>query len=142
VIIKDNIETFKLDEEGRVEKPFEWKRLFLPVSIVLVSLLSFGIGRLTVLENNTPIRIEYDEKLASDRLPTTETTNNAIQTQNTTPAAQVSDTTVVGSSKSDKYHYLHCPGAKQISEKNKITFSSPTQAESAGYTLAANCTPR
>jgi hypothetical protein len=142
VIIEDNKEIFKLDEEGRVEKRFEWKRLFLPVSIVLISLLSFGIGRLTVLENNTPIRIEYDEELANDKLPTTPTTEGQMQTLNAAPAAQISNTTVVGSSKSDKYHYLHCSGAKQISEKNKITFSSPAQAESAGYTLAANCEAR
>ncbi len=49
---------------------------------------------------------------------------------------------VVASSKGTKYHYLNCPGAKQISEANKITFTSAKEAEAAGYTRAANCKPQ
>jgi methylphosphotriester-DNA--protein-cysteine methyltransferase len=32
-----------------------------------------------------------------------------------------------------------CPGAKQISEQNKIWFASIEEAEKAGYKPAGNC---
>ncbi len=138
MIINDNTETFKLDEGGGLKKP-SLQKFFLPVVFILACTMSFGLGRLTILENNTPIRIEYDEELANDKLPSTA---SAINTLNTATPAAISNTTVVASSKSDKYHYLYCPGAKQIAEKNKIVFTSPAQAESAGFTLAANCSAR
>ena len=36
-------------------------------------------------------------------------------------------------------YYPWCAGAKQISEKNKITFASTEEARAKGYTPAANC---
>jgi hypothetical protein len=49
---------------------------------------------------------------------------------------------VVASKNGTKYHYEHCPGAKQIKAENKISFNSPAEAEASGYTLAANCQKR
>lgn len=46
---------------------------------------------------------------------------------------------VVASKRGTKYHLLSCPGAKTITKSNKIYFDSPTEAEAAGYTRAANC---
>jgi len=46
---------------------------------------------------------------------------------------------VVASRSGTKYHLPSCPGAKQIKDSNKITFSSIEQAQAAGYTPAANC---
>ncbi|MEK9160667.1 MAG: hypothetical protein AAB440_01345 [Patescibacteria group bacterium] len=45
----------------------------------------------------------------------------------------------VGSVNGTKYHLPSCPGARTISEGNKIWFSTKTEAEGAGYTPAANC---
>lgn len=45
----------------------------------------------------------------------------------------------VGSKKGTKYHFPWCPGAKAMSEENKIWFSTQEEAEKAGYTKAANC---
>jgi preprotein translocase subunit SecE len=46
---------------------------------------------------------------------------------------------VVASVNSDKFHYLHCPGAKTIKEENKIYFPSAQEAIKAGFVLAGNC---
>lgn len=46
---------------------------------------------------------------------------------------------VVASKSGSKYHLPDCPGVKTILPANKITFSSPQEAERAGYTPAANC---
>lgn len=46
---------------------------------------------------------------------------------------------VVASKNGTKYHLPTCPGAKQISDKNKITFNSAEEARAAGYSPASNC---
>lgn len=125
-------EVISFDKEGRVEKYPLFRRLFLSVTIILVALLSFGLGRLSVGGGNEPIRVEYDPELSTLSQPA-----NPLQGIKSVE----SGSTVVGSSKGNKYHYLSCPGAKQISEANKITFASKEAAEAAGYTLAANCKP-
>ncbi len=45
----------------------------------------------------------------------------------------------VASKNGQVYHLPHCSGAKNISEANKITFTSKEEAEAAGYRPAANC---
>jgi hypothetical protein len=111
-----------------------WRRLFLSLIILLVAGLSFGIGRLTSQENGRePIKIEYDQSLS--QMEEGSQKASAIQ-------ALGSATAVVASKTGSKYHFPHCPGAKQIKEVNKLTFSSPQEAERAGYTLASNCRPK
>jgi endonuclease YncB( thermonuclease family)/methylphosphotriester-DNA--protein-cysteine methyltransferase len=48
---------------------------------------------------------------------------------------------VIGNKNSKKYHLTNCPGYKQVSEKNRVTFKSGEEAEAAGYTRASNCSP-
>ena len=38
-----------------------------------------------------------------------------------------------------KYYFPWCQGAENLKEKNKIYFSSATEAEKAGYELSATC---
>lgn len=47
---------------------------------------------------------------------------------------------VVASKNGETYSFPWCSGAKRISEKNKIVFSSKQEAEKAGYREAKNCT--
>lgn len=51
------------------------------------------------------------------------------------------DMRVVASSKGSKYYFLGCSGAKAIREQNRVTFTSPEEAEAKGYTQAAGCEP-
>ncbi|MBX4206449.1 hypothetical protein KW784_01550 [Candidatus Parcubacteria bacterium] len=128
-------ETISFDKDGAVE-PRGWlyrarhhvHRLFLTLVILLVAVLSFGIGRLTSGGKSEPIKIEYDASLATPVA--------------SLPVALPQNGGVVASKSGSKYHYPSCPGAKQIKEANKITFPSPQAAEAAGYTLAANCQSR
>lgn len=94
------------------------REIFISLSFILVAFISFGLGRLSVLqEEKQPIFIE---QTASAEFPPI-------------------DKILVGSKNSDKYHYVWCSGAKKISEDNKIFFSSKEEAESSGYMPAANC---
>lgn len=54
-------------------------------------------------------------------------------------AAMATEGAYVGSRKGTKYHFPWCPGARAISDVNKIWFESKVDAESKGYTPAANC---
>lgn len=103
---------------------------FIIATVILVTLISFGIGRLTAPKTE-PIQIKNLEKANVEQLkiPVQEQGSSEINYQGK----------VVGSKNSDKYHLPDCPGAKQISEKNKIWFDSIEEAEKAGYKPAANC---
>jgi hypothetical protein len=93
--------------------------IIIAVVIILVALIGFGLGRLSVIrEQKIPAVIEN------------------------TPAAASSANTeklYVASKNSDKYHYPWCSGAQRIKEENKVWFSSKEEAEKAGYSPATNC---
>ncbi|MBI2108586.1 MAG: hypothetical protein HYT93_00190 [Parcubacteria group bacterium] len=104
------------------------REFLIALLILLVGFGSFGLGRLSALENNkTPVFIEYEEK-----------ENGRLEA-----AAGLSDTVgdkkFVASKNGTKYHHPWCAGAQRISEENKIWFASKEDAEKAGYTPAANC---
>ena len=107
--------------------------IFIILTVILVALISFGIGRLTVPKSE-PILIKNLEQANIDDL------NIEAQGKVYPPATEQSDVgRVVGSKNSDKYHLPECPGAKQISEQNKVWFDSIEAAEKAGYKPAGNC---
>lgn len=130
-------EVVAFDKDGRVERFPLIRKLFLSLVILLVASLSFGLGRLTTIGKASPIKIEYDASISNQA-----SVSGAINSIENSKLKIENSTSVVGSSKGSKYHYLHCPGAKQISETNKIVFASPSAAEASGYTLAGNCKPR
>lgn len=49
------------------------------------------------------------------------------------------DQMIRGNSKSQIYHRPDCPSYNAIGRKNRVEFTSPEAAESAGYRLAGNC---
>lgn len=57
----------------------------------------------------------------------------------TAAAAMATQGAYVGSKKGSKYHLPWCPGAKAISDVNKVWFESKEEAEAKGYSKAANC---
>jgi len=133
-------EIVSYDKDGKIERLPLFKKLFLSITIILVAGLSFGIGRLSVVGNREPIKIEYDTALTENSTLSVEQTASVINA--TKPKSPITNKTVVVSKNGVRYHYLYCSGAKQIKEENKIVFSTPAAAEAAGYTLAANCKPR
>lgn len=138
------IETVELNLNGEVRHFPLFQKLFLSLVIILVALLSFGIGRLSMLGNREPIKIEYDPEISNSQFPTS---LPDVQVSNQASVSSKLDsignsTSVVVSKNGTRYHYPYCAGAKQIKEENKIVFATPAAAEAAGYTLAANCKPR
>lgn len=130
-------EEFSFSKEGNIEK-YPWvRKFFLSMVIVLVALLSFGLGRLSGAGDGGGIKLEFDSSISNEAQ-----TGNALNSIENSKLKIENSTSVVGSSKGTKYHYPHCSGAKRIADANRIIFSSPEAAEASGYTLAANCKPK
>lgn len=112
-------------------------RIFYTALLVLVGFLSFGLGRMSIVEDNiskTAINKEA-ESYTQRAVPLV-----AVATSSKEDTSLVSDSVMyVGSKNSDKYHLLWCSGAKRITEENKVFFKSKEEAESAGYKPAGNC---
>jgi len=108
------------------ENKFQKQDIFYAIIISLVLIIIFSLGYFIANLNKLqkpPVVIEKNN-------------NNVVEyTQN----SEILQEGVVASINSDKYHYLHCSGAKRISEKNKIYFDSPQDAQNAGFVLAGNC---
>lgn len=89
--------------------------------VMLVGLASFGLGRLSALEEAKP----------------------AISIRQAQTASAAESLTVgglvVASRKGSSYHYPWCPGAAAIAEGNKVWFKSEEAARKAGYSPAKNC---
>lgn len=114
---------------------------FVPVIIILVAIIGFCLGRVSGLqEKREPVRIldlnnsPSNPSLILRERSSDQTNSGEIKGISTDSAEQV-----VASKNGAKYHYPWCAGAKQISEQNKVTFSSIDEAKKAGYSPATNC---
>ena len=120
-------EVFHFDNRGEVVEKRPIKPYFLAIVIILVSLLSFGLGRITTTQRDG-VKINFDQSLV----------------QNTSNSASVVSSVTTGkisaSVNGTRYYYPHCKST--VSEKNKIYFDTAAEAEASGYTLALNCKPK
>ena len=109
------------------------KELYLAAIIILVAVISFGLGRLSkIREEKTPITIENvkENVETSESKPLlTSNVDNEIKT----------DKIFVASKNGKKYYYAWCESANVIKEQNRIWFATQAEAEKAGYQPAANC---
>lgn len=106
------------------------REVYTAALIILVAFASFGLGRLSKLEESrVPIQIEYPVQAAA-----------AVAAAAALPAPTTKASGQVVASKSGtKYHFPWCGGAARISEANKVWFNSVEEARKAGYTPASNC---
>lgn len=100
-----------------------WSDIILAVFIILIALISFGIGRLVVFKDNQDSIIIQNPTCV----------NTASIQQALGNEIKVEQGTFVGSVNSDKYHWPDCPWAKKISQENQVWFSSENEAQTAGY---------
>lgn len=108
--------------------------LFLAALVFLMSVTSFGLGRLSaiwpvkepiVLEEPETWRAKPDDTVTAIPLPSGSVAS---------PSGNL-----VASKNGSSYHRLDCVGAKQIKEENRVWFKNAEEARAAGYKPAANC---
>ena len=117
------------------------KPLILPLNLVLIGTLGFGLGRYTRIEEaKVPVMIEnpLGEALATTSKTSLGGDSNLVSTSLDT-TNMMKTGTLVGSKNGTKYHYPWCGGAARIKEENKVWFASAAEATRLGYTPAANC---
>ncbi len=115
--------------------------LFVSALIFLVGLVSFGLGRLSVLwPQHDPVRIETAQRDQPPVLPgeSDEKTQSGVAAVAATPVFSAAGQ-FVASKSGTAYHFPWCPGARRIKEENKIWFNTAEEAETQGYRPAKNC---
>ena len=118
-------------------KPYK-NDIFIVLVIILVALISFGLGRLSkIRENKMPVTIE---NLSANMINSQENIPQDNQNiKNNQVQINSSQGMLIGSKNGTKYHFPWCSGAQRIKEENKIWFSNKEEAEKACYAPAANC---
>lgn len=125
-------EEFDLVPIGAKNKVLSDKDTFINLGLILLAVLAaYGLGRLHYYEGNTSVPVKIINPVKQEQITVPEVKGVSAELE--------SQGEVVASKSGTKYHYPWCSGAKQISEKNKITFPSIEEARKAGYTPATNC---
>lgn len=96
-------------------------KIVLFIGIILISVISFGLGRLSsnLTGSDEPVQI-IETNILKAKAGDTDTGDAFKQN-------------FVGSKNSDKYHLPDCQWAKRIKKENQIWFSSRQEAENKGY---------
>jgi len=115
--------------------------LYLAALVFLVSVASFGLGRLSAIwPAKEPVRIDQIGESGESASGLGETAGTINFTKRSdSPSSPVSSGQYVASKNGSSYHRPDCPGAKQIKEENKIWFKTEEEAKRAGYKPAGNC---
>jgi hypothetical protein len=139
------IEKLKLHQEN----------LFLVTAIVLVSLIGFGLGRLSAKYQTAELNINSTLINATDlnkivtSAPTNKKTATGSSNQITSLEDQnggeeivtpdISNLKIIGNKQSKIFHLENCPGALKMKAENKVFFASMLAAQQAGFKPAGNC---
>jgi len=117
-----------------------WYEIFITICMILALFIGYNIGHITALEKS-PISIGTDAAIL-DALKKAGDSSGLFQAEDrnvSTTSLQDLRVVVSKKSKSKKYHFTWCSGAKRINEVNKLWFENEVAAQAAGYTLAGNC---
>ena len=112
-------------------------RLILSLTIILIALGAFGLGRLLTLEEQKKALTIY---AAPPALPLA--TPTPISDNNTKGGSIASsgEHNFVASKNGSKYYPSGCKSASRIKVANQVWFETASAALVAGYTAAAGCT--
>ena len=145
--IKDlgqKIKSFWENLKNRLEPGETAGKYYTALIIVLVGLSSFGLGRLSIQdENREPITIETDGVNQTGNIPQVSTSaNNLNQTASVVSSIATKiepGGKLVASKNGTKYYFPWCAAAAKIADANKVWFNSEAEARAKGLQPAANC---
>ncbi len=127
----ENIKQFLSSDKG--------KDILTVFIVILVGLLSFGLGRLSKNIDQEGLKIQYvDQGLQTGdfvSLSQFEAQNepNPIQTSNSSEKA------FFASSRGQKYYPRGCSAGKSIKMENRVYFDTEEEAQKAGFERSSSC---
>jgi len=107
------------------------KDILVIIIIILVSLGSFELGRLSKNSATPGIKIEYQDQQGASAIESFQDNFTNIQKSNSG--------NYFASNRGSKYYSLSCSGGKTIKQENRIYFTTSMDAEEAGYDLSSSC---
>ena len=111
--------------------------IFLAVCIALISFISFSLGKIS---QNDQKQLKVTEGANIYQAAKRQETSDQVKNSPTaTPKPLDMRVVVSKASDSKKYHHVWCNSWKKIKLENQVWFNSAQEAETAGYTLAGNC---
>lgn|SRR5574343_616029 len=121
---------------------------FLSILLVgIVSIGSFGAGRMSKLDNKNEIIAIHGAKVApqtSNEFTKTVSGQNFKNAQggDAEKDAFLNDYTngnYLASKRGKKYYPVDCPAAQNIKPENRLYFNTAAEAENRGYSLSTSC---
>lgn len=106
--------------------------------VIGVGISAFGLGRLSVLNNDSYNKNEIKIIDVNSQLGQAER-NNSDFLINKISEDSHKEKRYVASKNGKLYYSLGCSGAKRISEKNMIWFETKEDAEKSGYAFSSSC---
>jgi hypothetical protein len=119
-------------------KSDQGKDLWIVAIVVLVGLLSFGLGRLSV-SDSSGIDISYTDLGASALTGAQEARVFLENNPKLDKSTQAVRKAFYASKRGKKYYSADCSAGNTIKPENRIYFDTAEKAESAGYSLSASC---
>ena len=115
------------------------EELFFVFIVIIVGLIGFGLGRLSLLQAGQGSGDIANLEIKSTPIGAEELLKLTGEGSEKTDGDSAGPTDIVGNRNSKIFHLSHCPGARNMSEVNKVFFSSINAAIEAGYRAAGNC---
>lgn len=117
--------------------------MLLVLAVVLLGVVSFGLGRLSnEPENAQPVVLRVPVTASAQASAPISFGKDAQRKDATIPTsiqATPGDKQYVASKNGSVYHLPWCSGAARIKEENKVWYATKEAAEAAGLRPAANC---
>jgi hypothetical protein len=118
---------------NKIKGVFIIDRFYLMILLIIigVSLASFSLGRLSILNHIDEIRLLEQQA-------------NVVNTQEyketlVTEGEEIREKRFIASKNGKMYYSLGCSGINRINIENRVYFNSEIEAEKAGYTKSKTC---
>ncbi|MDQ3076237.1 MAG: hypothetical protein M3Q34_03865 [bacterium] len=118
------------------------KDIFVALIVILVSLSSFGLGRLSKSVEKTELKIEYPSPVSVQVISQEASAISANSGTNSKKVPAVSNSvgkSFFASNRGTKYYPVECSAGKNLKQENRIYFYTKADAEGAGYELSSSC---
>lgn len=107
----------------------------------ITSLRTDKLGDILVSLADNKIKISTDNGYSNELDINTSSVNTSNKNDNTENQSAISDTTYIGNKNSHVFHSSDCSSVNKMSDKNKVYFTSRSEATDSGYTPCQSCKP-